>query len=187
MTPRNARTVDYVPVIKTGVALVRGFLIRNRLTMTTTTTTTPMRGFTATVWQWTHIAAGLKVSWVEGHADESYVWESKRIDLKYAAMEGETVKTNSWIMSLQSCLYSVCHHPLFDEFKLCIHTSVAGVVSESSALWSTAMDRKAGLNQCSLTEQTVYSAKGGLGFGWHVDKYYVRAPRRVLGERAAGK
>lgn len=103
---------------------------------------------------------------------------SLRWNLRLIARESERCCNGRRICENESLIdefavpYFVFHHPLFDKFKLCIQTSVAGVVSESSALGPTAMDRKAQINQCGLTEQTIYSAEGGLGFGWHVEKYY---------------
>lgn len=183
MTPRSARRVDYVSIIKTTVALVRGFvrimMVRNCSTTTTTIITQGFRAFVSSQCGRRKVAV---------HSDESWVSNvSETNDLHNPAIEWENVKMTAGLISLQPCLYFAFHHPLFDKFQLCILPSAAGAVSESTAVGQTATNTEAGLNHCSLTEQTVYSAEGGLGCWWHMDKYFVRAPLQVLGERAAGK
>lgn len=99
---------------------------------------------------------------VAARPDEYWVFNvSKANDLHYPAMEWENVKMIARLMNLQPCLYFEFHHPFFDGFRLCTLRSAAGVVPESIALGPTATETEAGLNHCSLTEQTVYSAEGG--------------------------
>lgn len=84
------------------------------------------------------------------------------------------------LMSLQPCLYFAFHHPLTN--SNCAFYPQRRVLSLNLSLWGQrTTDTEAGLNHCSLTEHTVYSAEGGLGCSWHVDKYYVRVSSESLG------